>query len=92
MNNCKNCLEPEIQPDGIIDLIDGLCDHCREKKEFAAILNLEYNSFDMEETMNLSERLALEWVAELLEKHPKEKVLELVEKRIEKIWEESCHK
>ena len=41
---------------------------------------------------DLSERLALEWVAELLEKHPKEKVLELVEKRIEKIWEDSCHK
>lgn len=51
MNNCKNCLEPEIQPDGIIDLIDGLCDHCREKKEFAAILTkdlIESMDFDYE--------------------------------------------
>lgn len=41
MNHCKSCLEPEIQPDGIIDLIDGLCDYCREKKEYAAILTLD---------------------------------------------------
>jgi hypothetical protein len=38
---------------------------------------------------NLYERLTLEWVAELLEKYPKEKVLELVEKRIERIWQEN---
>lgn len=41
---------------------------------------------------DLSERLALEWVLELLEKHSKEKVQELLETRIEKIWEESCRK
>jgi hypothetical protein len=48
MNNCKNCLEPEIQPDGIIDLIDGLCDHCREMKEYGAILThdmLQYGDY-----------------------------------------------
>ena len=45
---CKNCLELQIQPDGIIDLIDGLCDHCREHKELVAILNR-----DLIESMDL---------------------------------------
>ena len=41
MNHCKNCLEPEMNELGRIDLIDGLCDYCREHKEYAAILTLD---------------------------------------------------
>lgn len=50
----------------------------------------EHDATEQEKTLtmnDLSERLTLEWVAELLEKYPKEKVLELVEKRIERIWD-----
>lgn len=41
---------------------------------------------------DLSERLALEWVLELLEVLSKEHVQKLVEKRIEKIWQEMAGK
>jgi len=53
MNHCKSCLEPETQPDGVIDLIEGLCDYCREKQEYGKILTqdlIESGDFDYETT------------------------------------------
>lgn len=48
MKCCKNCLDPQETPDGIIDLDEeGLCDSCREHREKMEIL-----SEDMKQSMD----------------------------------------
>lgn len=46
---CKNCHEPQDQGDGQIDLIDGLCDCCREHQERMTLLTYD---IDFDYSMN----------------------------------------